>query len=264
MSVELPINRFKLGLATGRKQIGLWSSLSNPHTAEVLAGAGYDWLLFDTEHAPLDVGGLIDVLRAASAAAHCAVRIPWNDPVLVKRALDIGAQTLFVPFVQSAEEAKKAVQACRYPPHGIRGVAGATRASGFGRIANYHAQAASEICVIVQVETREAVGALEEIASVPGVDGVFIGPSDLSASYGYLGQPAAEAMQEVLADCAKRLSAVGARSGILAGTQDQALTYFDYGYDFVAAGVDALLLARAADALRTAVATNIQHTETAS
>lgn len=258
MIAKLPENRFKRALAEGKQQIGLWSSLANPHSAEIIAGSGYDWLLFDTEHTPIEVAGLVEILRAAHAATHSAVRVMWNDPVMIKRVLDVGAQTLFVPFVETAAEAGMAVQACQYPPSGIRGVAGATRASGYGRVADYHASAGRELCVVVQIETKSAVDHLEEIAAVPGVDAVFIGPSDLSASFGFLGRSQAPQMQAILQSCAKRLQVVGARSGILAGSAEQALQYFDYGYDFVAAGVDTALLARATDALLCSVVNGLK------
>ena len=246
-------NPFKKALSEGRRQVGLWSTLSSPISAEVIAGAGFDWLLFDSEHSPVDVPRLGDILRAAQGASHAAVRVPWNDPVMIKRALDIGAQTIFAPFVQSAAEAKAAVRACRYPPDGIRGVAGATRACGYGRTTEYLHRANDEICVIVQVETREALSQVEEIAAVPGVDGVFIGPSDLSASFGHLGAPTHPEMQKVLEDAAKALQGLGVPAGILAGTAEQANLFLDWGYNFVAAGVDTTLLVRALDGLRAAV-----------
>jgi len=251
--IDIKQNLFKRALAEGRQQVGLWSTLSSPTSAEIIASAGFDWLLFDSEHSPVDVPRLIDILRAATAANHAAVRVPWNDKVMIKRALDIGAQTIFAPFVQTAEEAAAAVQATRYPTDGIRGVSAGTRAGGYGRIPDYLNKANAEICVIVQVETREALDQLEDIAAVPGVDGVFIGPSDLSASFGYLGAPAHPEMQNVLQETVNRLQAVGMPAGILAGSAEQANQFLKWGYTFVAAGVDTTLFVHAVDDLRSSI-----------
>ena len=253
---EITPNPFKSGIAKGQPQVGLWSTLSSPTSAEVIAGAGYDWLLFDSEHSPVDTPGLIEILRAANGCNHAAVRVPWNDAVMIKKALDIGAQTLFVPFVQTPQEAEQAVQSCRYPQAGIRGVAGSTRASGYGRTKDYLHKASDEICVILQVETREALEQIEEIATVPGVDGIFIGPSDLSASYGHLGAPTHPEMQRVLQQAAATLKSIGVPAGILAGSAEQANQYFDWGYTFVAAGVDTTLLVQAVDGLRANIVTS--------
>ncbi len=246
-------NQFKAAISAGKPQVGLWSTLSSSTTAELIAGAGFDWLLFDSEHSPVDIPRLADILRAASHGNHSALRVPWNDAVMIKRALDIGAQTIFVPFVQTPEEAATAVRACRYPPYGIRGVAGSTRASAYGRDSEYVHRANDEICVIVQVETKEALGKVGEIAAVEGVDGVFIGPSDLSASFGHLGNPTHPEMMTVLKDAAVAVQAAGKPAGILAGSADQANLYLSWGYTFVAAGVDTSLLTRAVDDLRAAV-----------
>ncbi|MDC0739609.1 HpcH/HpaI aldolase/citrate lyase family protein [Cognatishimia sp. SS12] len=257
MSASVPTNRFKAALAAQQTQVGLWSSLSSPVVAELIAGAGFDWLLFDTEHSPITIPAAAELLRsAAHSDSQAAVRVAWNDPVLIKQVLDIGAQTVFVPFVQSAEEARAAVRACRYPPDGIRGVAGATRASGYGRRTTYLQEANDQIAVVLQVETKEALDQLEEIAGVEGVDGVFIGPSDLSASFGHLGNPGATEMQAVLKSAAARLNAIGKASGILAGTSVDANRYLSWGYTFVAAGVDTALLTKAVDTVRSEVSRN--------
>ena len=178
--MDMPRNAFKHAIAKGELQIGLWCSLCSPIALEIVSHSGYDWLLLDTEHSPNDVPDILSQLQAAQAGtASAIVRPAWNDMVLIKRYLDIGAQTLLLPFVQNAEEAKRAVEWTRYPPNGVRGITGSGRASRYGRVKDYLKNASSEICVLVQVETREALAKIEAIASVDGIDGVFIGPNDL-------------------------------------------------------------------------------------
>src|SRR5437868_7119721 len=182
---DLPQNKFKHALTAKKTQIGLWVTLASPVAAEVVAGAGFDWVLLDMEHSANDLAEIVSQLRAAEGGtAEPIVRVPWNEPVVVKRVLDQGARSLLFPFVQSADEARRAVAATRYPPKGIRGVAGTVRANRYGRVADYINRAADEICVLVQCETRKAASVVEEIAVVDGVDGVFIGPADLSADMG--------------------------------------------------------------------------------
>lgn len=251
---DLPKNRFKAAISRGEVQVGLWNSLVSAVAAEIVSQSGYDWLLFDSEHSPVEIAGLLPLLHAVAAGnSHAAVRVAWNDPVLIKRALDLGAQTLFVPFVETADEASRAVSAATYPPDGIRGVSGASRATGYGRVAGYAAKAGQEICLIVQVETRGAVQRIEEIAAVPGVDGVFIGPSDLSAAMGHPGQPDHPEIQGAIRDAGSRIAATGKPAGILARNSDEARRYIGWGFTFVAAGLDSVLLARAADVLAQAV-----------
>ncbi|MDQ0314462.1 HpcH/HpaI aldolase family protein [Amorphus orientalis] len=246
-----PKNAFKARLLAGETQWGLWSSLASPVAAEALSLTGFDWMLFDTEHSPVEVAALQPILQAAAVGTAQAVARPaWNDKVLIKRLLDIGVQTVLVPFIQTPEEAEAAVAATRYPPEGIRGVAGSTRASRYGMAAGYLQSANEEICVLVQIETGQALERLEEIAAVKGVDGVFIGPSDLSASMGYLGQPGAEPVQDAIRSAAGRIAATGKASGILATKAEDALRYRDWGYKFVAAGVDTGLMMGAARGLR--------------
>ncbi|MGV0761704.1 HpcH/HpaI aldolase/citrate lyase family protein [Tistrella mobilis] len=248
--MKAPLNDFKRRLTAGEVLNGFWLSLASPVASEALSLAGFDWLLFDGEHSPVDVAGVQPLLQAAATGtASAVVRPAWNDKVLIKRLLDIGAQTLLVPFVQSAEEAAAAVQASRYPPHGVRGVAGATRASRYGQTEDYFAVANQEICVLVQVETGEALGRLEEIAAVDGVDGVFIGPSDLAASMGHLGRPGHPEVQAALKDAAARIAATGKAPGILATNAADARRYVDWGYRFVAAGVDIGVLMAGAKAM---------------
>lgn len=247
--VSAPRNGFKRRLLAGEVQHGLWLSLASPISTEALSLLGYDWLLFDTEHAPVDAAGVQPLLQAAAVGTAAAlVRPAWNDKVLIKRMLDMGAQTLLIPFVETPEEAAAAVAATRYPPHGIRGVAGGTRASRFGLTSDYFQVADQEICVLVQLETIAALARIEEIAAVPGVDGIFIGPSDLSASMGFLGRPGAPEVQAALQDAAARISAAGRAPGILATTAADAQRYLGWGYRFVAGAVDLGLLLGAARA----------------
>jgi 2-keto-3-deoxy-L-rhamnonate aldolase RhmA len=248
--MDLPRNEFKAAIAAGRLQIGLWSSLASSIAAELVADAGFDWILFDTEHSPNEVPGLLAQLQAAArGTASAIVRPAWNDAVLIKRVLDIGAQSILVPYVQNADEARRAVAAVRYPPAGIRGVAAAARASRYGRVTDYLKKADSEICLLVQVETRAALAELEAIAAVEGVDGVFIGPSDLSASFGHIGNPQHPEVQAALNLAVELLGALGKPAGILTLSEEEARRYIGWGYTFVAVGSDIGLLGRGADAL---------------
>ncbi|WP_018690128.1 HpcH/HpaI aldolase family protein [Ahrensia kielensis] len=245
--MRAPLNDFKRRLLANETLDGIWMSLTSPVASEGLSLIGYDWLLFDTEHAPIETSQVQPLLQAASAGeSNLVVRPAWNDKVLIKRVLDIGAQTVLIPFVQNGEEAAAAVAATRYPPHGIRGVAGGTRASRFGLATDYFEQADQQIAVLVQVETVDALSKLEEIASVPGVNGVFIGPSDLAASFGHLGNPGHEEVQAALKDAVTRLKALGVPAGILATNTNDAKRYREWGYAFVSIAVDLGLLMRGA------------------
>jgi 2-keto-3-deoxy-L-rhamnonate aldolase RhmA len=248
--MELPRNAFKHAIAQGRLQVGLWSSLCSNIAADIVSDSGFDWILLDTEHSPNEVPDVLGQLQAAErGSASLIVRPAWNDAVLIKRVLDIGAQSVLVPYVQNVEEARRAVAAVRYPTAGIRGVAAAARASRYGRIPGYLKKADAEICLLVQVETRTALDQLEAIAGVEGVDGVFIGPSDLSASFGHIGNPQHPEMQKLLQDSVERLRKVGKAAGILTTNEEEARRYIGWGYVFVAVGSDVGLLARGADAL---------------
>ena len=248
--MELQRNAFKHALAAGKLQIGLWSSLCSNIAAEIIADSGFDWILLDSEHSPNEIPGLLSQLQAIGRGGSTPiVRPAWNDAVLAKRCLDIGAQTLLFPYVQNVEEAKRAVASTRYPPDGVRGVAVAARASRYGRTPGYLTKANGEMCVLVQVETRSALDQLEAIAKVDGVDGVFIGPSDLSASLGHLGNPQHAESQAAMKDAVRRLKAIGKPAGILSGNEEEIRRYIDWGYQFVAVGADVGLLARHADAL---------------
>jgi 4-hydroxy-2-oxoheptanedioate aldolase len=247
---EMPRNNFKAALAAGKLQIGLWISLCSTIGAEIVSDSGFDWMLLDTEHSPNELPDLVGQLQAMQGSATTPIIRPaWNDAVLAKRCLDIGAQTLLFPYVQNVEEAKRAVASTRYPPQGIRGVSVQARASRYGRTPGYLGKANSEICVLVQVETGIALDQLEAIARVEGVDGVFIGPSDLAASLGHLGNPQHADVQKAMQDAVKRLKVLGKPAGILTGNEEEIRRYIDWGYQFVAVGSDVGLLAKNADAL---------------
>jgi len=249
-SMELPVNNFKRSLIAGKQQIGLWVSLASSYSAEIVAGSGFDWLLIDTEHSPNEVDTTLLQLQAVAPYPGSAiVRPAWNDKVLIKRHLDIGVQTLLVPYVGNAEEAAAAVAAVRYPPHGVRGVAGTTRASRYGRVPDYPRRAASEICMLVQVETREGLDNLEAIAKTDGIDGVFIGPADLAAGLGHLGDIPHPEVQSAIRDGIARIRKCGKGAGILATDEPTARRYIEWGTTFTAVGVDAMILARETEKL---------------
>ncbi|MBP2149853.1 aldolase/citrate lyase family protein [Xanthobacter flavus] len=249
--MQLPENPFKRALHASTQQIGLWCAVPSNYVSEILAGAGFDWLVLDTEHAPNELPNVFNQLQSmVGYATQPVVRVPWNDAVTLKRFLDIGTQSFLIPMVQDAEEARAAVAATRYPPDGIRGYAVASRATRFGRIGDYFTRYADEMCVLVQVETMEALEKVEEIAAVPGVDGIFIGPGDLSASMGLLHQPTHPKVVEAIEDGLRRITAAGNRGGVLVvGDEALARRYMAAGSVFTAVGVDAALFARSADAL---------------
>jgi 4-hydroxy-2-oxoheptanedioate aldolase len=245
-----PKNEFKRALQAGQAQIGLWSSLSSSYTVEVIAGAGFDWILLDTEHSPADLENLLTQLQAAAPyPTHSVVRVPWNDMVTMKRVLDIGAQTLLVPYVSSAAEARNAVSYTRYPPAGVRGVAGTTRATRFGRIKDYAQRGHEELCVLVQVETQQALDNIDAICAVEGVDGVFIGPADLHASLGYTGEVANPKVKPLIDEAIRRIRKVGKAPGILTPNEADARHWLECGALFVAVGADVGILARGAEGL---------------
>jgi 4-hydroxy-2-oxoheptanedioate aldolase len=248
--MDLPQNHFKGALQAGKPQIGLWSSLSSNYTVEVIAGAGFDWILLDCEHSPNDLENLLTQLQAAAPyPAHCVVRVPWNDMVTIKRVLDIGAQSLLVPYVSTRAEAESAVSYTRYPPAGARGVAGTTRATRFGRIRDYAKRAQDEICVLVQVETQAALDSIEAICATDGIDGVFIGPADLHASLGHAGEIAHPKVKPLIDDAIRRIRKCGKAPGILTPNEGDARHWLDCGALFVAVGADVGILARGAEAL---------------
>ena len=248
--MNLPENPFKRALARGKPQIGLWSSLSSNYTVEVIAGAGFDWILLDTEHSPSDLENVLTQLQAAAPyPSHPVVRVPWNDMVTIKRVLDIGAQSLLVPYVSTADEARAAVSFTRYPPAGVRGVAGTTRATRFGRVQDYARRAHEEICVLVQVETQPALDNLDAIAAIDGIDGIFIGPADLHASLGHAGEIANPKVKPLIDDAVRRIRRSGKAPGILTPNEADARHWLECGALFVAVGSDVGILARGAEAL---------------
>jgi 4-hydroxy-2-oxoheptanedioate aldolase len=249
-AVDLPVNTFKRAILAGRQQIGLWCSLSSNLAIESVAGSGFDWLLIDTEHSPNEIDMVLTQLQACAAyPSHPIVRPAWNDMVLAKRFLDIGAQTLLIPYVQTEEEAANAVAYTRYPPQGVRGVAAATRASRFARVKDYAQRAAEEICVLVQIETRQGLDNLERIAKVDGVDGVFIGPGDLAADLGHIGNIPHPEVQSAVEDAIRRIRACGKAPGILMGDEKLARRYIELGCLFTAVGADIVMLARESEKL---------------
>ena len=248
--MTVPINRFKQGLRQGEMQYGLWSGLSSHITVELLANAGFDWLLLDTEHSPNELPMVHCQLQAIErGVAHPIVRPPWNDTVTIKRYLDIGVQTLLIPFVENAEEAAQAVAAMRYPPRGVRGYAAAARASDFGRIKDYPQQCEEQLCLLVQAESPTALANIESIAAVEGVDGIFIGPGDLAATMGYIGQPGHPVVAAAIDDAIRRIRACGLAAGILTGDETLARRWIAAGCNFIAVGSDGAILARGAEQL---------------
>ena len=249
--MKLAANPFLAAIRAGQPQIGMWLSLSSAFAAEAVAGAGFDWVMIDMEHSPNELTSVLGQLQVFAAYGTTAlVRPDWNDAVKVKRLLDIGAPGLLFPMVQSAAEARAAVAATRYPPDGIRGVSGTTRANGFGRISDYFARVAQETAVLVQIETGAALAGAAEIAAVAGVDGVFFGPSDIAADLGLLGQPMHGAVWDQILPVARRVRAMGIPVGTLVFDAAFARRLIaDEGFTFVACGGDTALLARGADAL---------------
>lgn len=249
--MHTPANTFKQSLAEPGTRIGLWLGLADPYAAELCATTGFDWLLIDGEHGPNDLRSMLGALQAvAPYPAHPVLRIPHGDPVLIKQVLEIGATTLLVPMVESAAQARELVRATRYPPHGVRGVgSGLARSSRWSAYPGYLQEANDSVCLLVQVETAAALAQLEDIAAVDGVDGVFIGPADLSASMGHLGNPGHPDVQQAIDGAIGRILAAGKAPGILAVDETLARHYIGLGARFVAVGVDATLLARTARAL---------------
>lgn len=250
MNNQVPVNLFKQAIREGRPQIGLWSSLCSNLAAEVIAGSGFDWILVDTEHAPNELPMVFNQLQAlAGGTAAPVVRPAWNDMVLMKRLLDIGAQNLLIPYVQTAEEARAAVASTRYPPRGVRGVAVSARGSRYGRMKDYYQRIDDEICVIVQIETQRALENIEAIAAVDGIDGLFIGPSDLAADLGHLGETNHPEVRAAIENALNRIRKTGKASGILAPIEADARHWLSFGCVVLAVGSDIGLLARQSEDL---------------
>lgn len=242
------LNPFKAALAARRKQVGFWLSMADPYLAEVSATAGFDWLLIDSEHAPNDLRTILSQLQAvAPYPGEPVVRPASGDPVVLKRLLDIGARSLLVPMVDTADEARALVAAVRYPPHGIRGVGSAVgRASRWSLRTDYLNVSDDEVCLLVQAETTTALSNLEAICAVDGVDGVFIGPADLAASMGYRGKATHPEVQQAIDSAIRTIVASGKAAGTLTSDPALARHYLELGCTFVATGVDILMFANAA------------------
>ncbi len=245
------MNAFKQAIGAGHARIGLWQALASPYTAEICAGAGFDWLLIDGEHGPNDLPLVLRQLQAIAASpVEPVVRLPIGDPVLIKQYLDIGARSLLVPMIDSGEQAARMVAATRYPPDGIRGVGSAIgRASRWNRTPGYLEHAHEEICLLLQVESAAGLDALEAIAGTTGVDGVFIGPSDLAAALGHLGDPGHADVQHAIERAITRLRVLDVPCGMLISDEALARRYLELGASFVAVGTDVTILARGAEAL---------------
>jgi 4-hydroxy-2-oxoheptanedioate aldolase len=238
--MDMPVNQFKRAILAGKTvPYGVWLVSGAPATAEALGSAGFDFLVVDTEHTPIDPPQVADVLRTMSGTpASAVVRPAWNDMVLIKRLLDTGAQTLLIPFVQNAEEAKRAVAYTRYPPDGVRGVAAVHRGSRWGNVPNYQKAAAAEICVVVQIETAAAVEQLTAIAAVPGVDSLFIGPADLAASMGHLGDFNHPDVQAKIRHAVELCRKAGKPIGTVGPNPEMVIRYLEYGFTWVAINSD--------------------------
>lgn len=249
--MQTPLNTFKQAIAEPGVRIGLWLGLADPYAAELCATAGFDWLLVDGEHGPNDLRSTLAILQAvAPHPSHPVVRVPHGDAALIKQVLEIGATTLLVPMVETAEQARGLVRAMRYPPQGLRGVgSGLARSSRWSAYPNYLKEANERVCLLVQVETADALARIDEIAAVDGVDGVFIGPSDLSASMGYIGEPGHPDVRAAIEAAIARILAARKAPGILAVDEALAQHYIGLGARFVAVGVDATMLAKATRAL---------------
>lgn len=252
--MKTPINAFKKAIAEKRTQYGLWVSLMGPLNTEICAAAGFDWLLLDAEHTPNDPANVLQQAQviAAYPGVSAIARIPMGHgyvgQALIKQYLDTGVQSLLVPMVDTPEQARELVRCMRYPPGGIRGMA-ATRASGWGRNPNYATEANDQVCLLVQAETREAIQNLDAIAATEGVDGVFIGPSDLSAAFGHVGDPWHPEMQEIIADAFRRIQAAGKAVGILTLDETLARKHVEMGATFIALGTDSNLMLKSSTAL---------------
>jgi 4-hydroxy-2-oxoheptanedioate aldolase len=250
--MKTPKNKFKENLKQGVQQLGIWNTIGGNTVPEALANCGFDWVLVDTEHAAVETVEVISSLQAIAGnpEVSAVVRPAANDPVLIKRVLDMGALTLLLPYVQTAEEARSAVKSISYGPKGVRGIAGSTRATRYGLVENYFQNARDEICLLVQVESIKAIQELEQIATTDGIDGVFIGPGDLSSSMGYPGELEHPEVVSVIKDALNLLNKLNVPSGILALNTASANMYMEQGTKFTAVGVDLVLLTDAARNLR--------------
>ena len=244
-------NTFKTRLLAGETLIGCWLATGEAYVAEIMGTTGFDWLVVDAEHAPNDIRSIREHLTAlAASGAEPVVRLPVGEAWMIKQALDAGTRTLLIPMVESGDQARALVRACRYPPHGMRGVGAALgRATRFNEILDYTPTADGEICLLVQVESAAGLAALGDILEVEGVDGVFIGPSDLATDMGFRGDTEAPEVQAAIADACARITGAGKAAGILGMADAAVKRYLDAGFGFVAVGADVILLASGARAL---------------
>ena len=260
--MQTPVNLFKQALKEKRPQIGLWLGLADAYSAEICAGAGFDWLLIDGEHSPNDLRTLLQQAQVVAAypATHAIARVPMGHgnagQMLLKQYLDLGIQTLLVPMVDTAEQARNIVRDMRYPPDGVRGMGGA-RGSRWGRYPNYAKEANAQVCLLVQVESQLALDNIEAIAAVDGVHGIFIGPADLSASLGHVGNPGHPDVQKAIEEGITRIVRAGKAAGILTTDEALARRYLELGATFVAVGLDNNLLARATSTLAAKFKSNV-------
>jgi 4-hydroxy-2-oxoheptanedioate aldolase len=240
-----PENRLKAALARGEVQLGCWLSMATPVSAEIAGGAGFDWCLIDAEHAPNDLAAIRAQLMALNGtASSVAVRVPFGEAWILKRMLDLGAQSILVPMIDTGEQARAMVRAVRYPPDGVRGVgAGFARASGYGAVPDYQPTADDQICLLLQAESRKAIENIDEIAGTEGVDCVFIGPSDLSADMGHLGNTGAPEVVEAILHAVSRIRAAGKAAGIIAFGPGEAKRWAEAGVQFIATASDVRCLA---------------------
>ncbi|MET0963755.1 MAG: 2-dehydro-3-deoxyglucarate aldolase [Noviherbaspirillum sp.] len=244
-------NRFRQDLLAGKKLMGCWSSLANPITTEILGLAGFDWLLLDGEHSPNDLNSfMLQLMALKDSPSAPVVRPQSNDPIQIKRLLDLGFYNFLIPFVESAEEATRAVSATRYPPHGVRGVSVAMRSNRYGTVKDYHDVIGDNIMVSVQIESRKGVDAIDAICAVDGVDSLFIGPSDLAAAFGYMGNASHPEVQSAMQRIIASARAAGKPVGILAPVEADARRYLEMGVTLVAVGSDQGLFRAATQALR--------------
>ncbi|WP_425039474.1 HpcH/HpaI aldolase family protein [Primorskyibacter sp. S187A] len=252
--MKLKSNRFLKAIRAGEPQIGLWVSMASPFCAEVVAGADFDWVIIDMEHAHTDVATASTQMQAfAPYHTTAMVRPAWNDAVMIKRVLDAGAPGLLIPMVQNAAEAEAAVRACRYPPRGIRGVSGIQRGNNFGRVSDYFERVEEETAILLQIETQAALDCAEEIAAVDGCDGIFFGPADIAADLGRLPDAMHKDVWDAILPVAKRLIAKGVPVGTLVLDPVFAKQLVEDGFTFVACGTDVALLRAGSDALRDAM-----------
>lgn len=246
-----PQNRLKAALSRGDMQIGLWLGLASPVAAELAATSGFDWCLIDGEHGPNTLGSILEQLRAIEGqGTQAVVRVPVTEDWMLKQVLDIGVQSVLVPMVNTGDDARRIARACRYPPQGTRGVgADMVRASRFNAIGDYAATANDEICVMVQVESAEAVENIDEIAATEGVDVVFVGPADLSSDMGFHTRPDAPEVLAAIDHAARRIRAAGKVAGIISGDPAKFAGLRDQGFTFLGVGAEVVVLANALRAL---------------